>query len=453
MLELLRTLLADHAPLVVPILALGAVVALVAVVRLRDHLRETRMRARRSTLLYDFSQRLTLAVGAAELARTVAASVEDSFQRAAVVMLPGADGALEPAQRPGLAHTLSAGELAAAAHAFEADEPVSAGSSSLTPGSPWTFLPISLPESADADGGAPDRVLGVLAVHQGERRGRRAEEEARLLFAIRDQAALALERIRLVDARQRDHLLAETERLSSAMLASVSHDLRTPLASIMGGTSTLIELEASLDPHARRELLESVLSEAERLDRFVQNLLDMTRLGHGALVPQRQWSDVRDLIGGAQRVLRRGLSEREVQVEVEPGFPLLHVDPFLLEHVLINLLDNARKYSPAGSPLRVFASADALHCRIVVEDQGPGIPLAERERVFDMFTRLDARDRKVAGTGLGLAICRGFITALGGTIVAMDGTDQGAAGRGARMLITLPHTPMPSLPGHEEDAA
>jgi two-component system sensor histidine kinase KdpD len=448
-LELLSDLIANHAPVVIPLLALAAIAGLIAIVRMRDHLRESRIRDRRSTLLYDFSQRLTLAVGSAELARTVAASVEDSFGRAALVLLRGADGRLEPVPRPGAAHALTAAELAAAAHALEADEPVSAGSGDLALGSPWTFLPISLPESAVTSASIHDRALGVLAVHQGERRGRRAQEEARLLFAIRDQAALALERIRLVESQQHDRLLAETERLSSAMLASVSHDLRTPLASIMGGASSLLELGGSLDEAARRELLESVLSETERLDRFVQNLLDMTRLGHGALVPQRQWSDLRDMIGGAQRVLRRGLADREVVVEVAPGFPLLHVDPFLLEHVLINLLDNARKFSPPGSPLRIVAGADGQRCRIAVEDHGPGIPAADRDRVFDMFTRLDHRDRKVAGTGLGLAICRGFITALGGTITAEEVAD----GRGARMTISLPQVPMPSLLKREEDAA
>ena len=449
MLELLLDLIADHAPVVVPLLAFAAVAALVAVVRLREYLRETRIRVRRSDLLYDFSQRLTLAVGAHDVARTVAASVEESFGRAAVVLLPGADGRPEPVVRPGVGHQLSAAELAAAAHALEADEPVSAGSSSLALGSPWTFLPISLPESAATAIGAPDRALGVLAVHQGERRGRRAEEEARLLFAIRDQAALALERIRLVESQQHDRLLAETERLSSAMLASVSHDLRTPLASIMGGTSSVLELGASLDADARRELLESVLSEAERLDRFVQNLLDMTRLGHGALVPQRQWSDVRDMIGGALRTLRRALAGREVKVDVPSAFPLLYVDPFLLEHVLINLLDNARKFSPPGSPLGIEVELQGAQCVIGVVDQGPGIPPADRERVFDMFTRLDHRDRKVAGTGLGLAICRGFIRSLGGTITAQDGPD----GRGTRMAVVVPHVPMPTLNKREEDAA
>jgi two-component system sensor histidine kinase KdpD len=440
-LDLLLDLIADHAPLVVPLLALAAVAALVAIVRLRDHLRESRIRIRRSDLLYDFSQRVTLAVSAQDLARTVAASVEDSFQRAAVVLLPDAEGRPQPVGRPGVLHALSPAELTAAAHALEADEPVSAGSSSLALGSAWTFLPISLPER--------DRALGVLAVHQGERRGRRAEEEARLLFAIRDQAALALERIRLVEAQQHDRLLAETERLSSAMLASVSHDLRTPLASIMGGTSSVLELGASLDADARRELLESVLSEAERLDRFVQNLLDMTRLGHGALVPQRQWSDVRDMIGGALRTLRRALAGREVKVDVPSAFPLLYVDPFLLEHVLINLLDNARKFSPPGSPLGIEVELQGAQCVIGVVDQGPGIPPADRERVFDMFTRLDHRDRKVAGTGLGLAICRGFIRSLGGTITAQDGPD----GRGTRMAVVVPHVPMPTLNKREEDAA
>lgn len=445
MLELLQ----PHATLFAVILLIGAGVASVALLRLREHLGETRVRARRSTLLYELSQRLTLVVDGREIAHTLAATVEETLQRGALVFLRAADGRPQLVDRPTTAApALGAAEHAAAAHALAADEPVSAGSG-LASGSPWTFLPLSLPESATAAGDTPPRALGVLAVHQGAlSRGPRAEEEARLLYAIRDQAALALERVRLVEVEQRDRLLAESERLSSAMLASVSHDLRTPLASIMGGASSLLELGPSLSEVARRELLESVLSEAERLDRFVQNLLDMTRLGHGALVPQRQWSDVRDLIGSAQRVLRRALADREVRIEVASDYPLLHVDPYLLEHVLTNLLDNARKYSPAGAPLRISADATAQRCTLVVEDQGRGIPATERERVFDMFARLDARDRQVAGTGLGLAICRGFIAALGGTIVA----EEGPGGRGTRIVIDLPRTPMPVLPTCEEEA-
>ena len=446
MLELLQ----PHATLFALILVIGAGVALVALQRLRDHLAEARIRDRRSTLLYELSQRLTLVVDGREIAHTLAATVEETLQRGALVFLRAADGRPQLIDRPATAAPpIGAAEHAAAAHALAADEPVSAGSG-LAAGSPWTFLPLSLPQRATAAGDLPPRALGVLAVHQGAlSRGPRAEEEARLLYAMRDQAALALERVRLVEREQNDRLLAESERLRSAMLASVSHDLRTPLASIMGGASSLLELGPTLNEAARRELLESVLSEAERLDRFVQNLLDMTRLGHGALVPQRQWSDVRDLIGGAQRVLRRTLADREVQVEVAADFPLLLVDPYLLEHVLTNLLDNAHKYSPPGAPLRIGAESSASRCRLAIEDEGRGIPAADRERVFDMFARVEARDRQVAGTGLGLAICRGFVTALGGSIVA----DQGPGGRGTRIVIDLPRTPMPVVPAHDEEAA
>jgi two-component system sensor histidine kinase KdpD len=411
--------------------------------RLREQLEAAKEHSRRSALLYDLSRRLTAVADVAELTRTVTECVEEATKRAALVLLRTADGALVDAPSDGAREgLLGAADRAAARAALESQAATGAGTDG-DDATDWRFLPIT----AVPPGGAA-RVLGLLAVRYSLSRGtERQEDEQRLLGAICDQAAVAYERVLLNAQRERARLLEESERLRTALLASVSHDLRTPLASIIGAGSSLQALGEALDDGARQELLDTLLGEAERLDRFVQNLLDMTRIEHGAIEPKRQWCDLRDLVGDALRHLRRTLGAHRVVVEADAGLPLLYTDPVLLDHVLVNLIDNARKFSPPGAPIALRAAADAAGTvTIAVEDRGPGIPLGERERIFDMFSRLEGSDSKVTGTGLGLAICRGFVGALGGTLRA----EPGAAGAGTRMLIALPPSPRLELPRGEE---
>jgi K+-sensing histidine kinase KdpD len=234
---------------------------------------------------------------------------------------------------------------------------------------------------------------------------------------------------------------AERERLRSALLSSLSHDLRTPLVSIMGAAPSLVADEAALDSLARRELAQTIQEEAERLNRFVQNLLDMTRLGAGALRPRLDWADLGDIVGSAlQRVARLGRSH-VLAADLAPDLPLVKVDTVLLEQALFNLLDNACKYSPSGSAVTVTAERAGEEILLTVLDQGPGIPPADRERVFDMFTRTAQADLQVAGTGLGLAIARGIVEAHGGRIAA----EAGPAGAGTAMRIRLPMPPHPRV--------
>lgn len=257
-----------------------------------------------------------------------------------------------------------------------------------------------------------------------------------LLNSLCDQAALALERILIARHLSEATVKSETEQLRSALLSSVSHDLRTPLASIIGAVTSLQDYGDSFSAEDRHELLATVHGEARRLDRYIQNLLDMTKLGQGPLALQRDWVDVRDLVGAAVgRFKRYGEHQTAIEVESARDLPLIWVHGALVEQALLNLLDNAARFSPLQAPVRIVASrfADAISIRVY--DQGPGIAPEEREKVFDMFFTARQGDRSSRqGTGLGLAICRGLIAAHGGTVSA----HEGASGKGTCMEIILP---------------
>ncbi|MGO2007967.1 sensor histidine kinase [Vreelandella alkaliphila] len=232
-------------------------------------------------------------------------------------------------------------------------------------------------------------------------------------------------------------LAEEQERLRSALLASVSHDLRTPLASIIGAASSLRTLDAQLSQEDRFELLDGVLSESERLNRYIQNLLDMTRLGHGKLTIERDWVAVDDLISSAIKRLASTLVHLKIEQQCSTyELPLLYVNPALIEQALVNVLENAARFSPLNGVIKIAAteSEDGQALLFSVTDQGPGIPSEMRERVFEMFFTGNQGDRNLHGSGLGLAICRGMLGAHGGKIYAETGPD----GIGTQIIMTLP---------------
>ena len=262
-------------------------------------------------------------------------------------------------------------------------------------------------------------------------------DERRLLDALADQAAVAIERVSLARGLAEARVLAETERLRAALLTSISHDLRTPLASILGAVSSLRSFPQRYTPAEREELLATLQDEAERLNRFVSNLLDMTRLESGAIELKLELIDVAEIVGAALQRAGNVLAGHRVEVNIEPSLPMLRLDAVLFEQVLFNLLDNAAKYSPSGSRIDIRATRDGELVEIEVVDEGLGIPPADLERVFDKFYRVQAQDRRRAGTGLGLAICRGFVEALGGWIVARNRRDRS----GAVLTIRMPVVP------------
>jgi len=249
-----------------------------------------------------------------------------------------------------------------------------------------------------------------------------------------DQAALAIERVRLVEDLDQAKRTADTDRLRTALLTSISHDLRTPLAAVLGAAGTLGSLSEVLDQQAKTDLIATVISEAERLNRFIANLLDMTKLESGAVVPNTALHDIGELVGSALERASKILAQHRIEVELAKDMPMVEIDPVLFEQVLFNLLDNAAKYAPAGTTVRIQSWRDRETVALQVLDEGEGIPAADLEHIFDKFYRVQKADHVRAGTGLGLPISRGFIEAMHGTVTAANRTDR----NGAVFTITLP---------------
>jgi len=260
-------------------------------------------------------------------------------------------------------------------------------------------------------------------------------EQLKLVHSLCGQATAALDRTRLVTDLEQARLVSETEQLRSALLSSVSHDLRTPLASIIGSSTSLLEYGETFTGENRRELLRTVVDESQRLDRYIQNLLDMTRLGQGKLSLQRDWVDLHDIVSSAAERMHDVLEGFPLDIDIAADVPLLWVHGVMIEQALVNLLDNALRFSPGGGRITITARRIQDRVEIRLCDEGPGIPDIEREKIFDMFYTVRQGDRgNLQGTGLGLAICRGMVGAHGGSVSAQDGL----SGRGTCMLVVLP---------------
>ena len=273
---------------------------------------------------------------------------------------------------------------------------------------------------------------GCSASNRQRARSLTTPEQLHLLETFAAQTALAIERVALVDEAQQARLRSETERLRTSLLSAVSHDLRTPLATITGSASALVEQEAELDGAARRELAQAIQEEAERLNRLVHNLLEMTRLEAGGIRVRKDWEPLEEVVGSALARVEKRLGDRRVDIQLAPDLPLVPLDPLLIEQVLINLLDNAIKYTPAGSPIEISASAEDREVRVAVADRGPGVAPGEDPLVFEKFYR-GQEAGGCSGAGLGLAIARGMVEAHGGRITV--GTRPGG---GAVFRFTLP---------------
>ncbi|WP_038378995.1 sensor histidine kinase, partial [Bradyrhizobium elkanii] len=259
-------------------------------------------------------------------------------------------------------------------------------------------------------------------------------DQRRLLDALVDQGALAIERVLLVEDMDRVKRTVESDRLRGALLTSISHDLKTPLASVLGSASALRDLGANLSDAQKHDLLATVIDESERLNRFIANLLDMTKLESGAIVPNTARHDVGEIVGSALRRASKILVHHRVSLELAADLPMLELDAVLFEQVLFNLLDNAAKYAPSDTTISIRGARDRDTIALQVLDEGNGIPAAELESVFDKFYRAEKGDHVRPGTGLGLAISRGFVEAMRGTIAAANRADRS----GAVITIRLP---------------
>jgi len=398
--------------------------------KLRSEAVASRLNARRTATLYDFNRRVSAAIGQDDVLWAVVHHVASAVSGHSLVLMSGEGGLRIMAGYPP-EDRLDEASARAARWAWEHQAPAGRDLEA-EPDSRWLFVPMRTGRG----------LVGVLGVALSDDDRGPSPETRRLIGTLADQAAIALERTALVADIERARVATETERLRSALLSSLSHDLRTPLASILGAATSLNNYDATLRRPERLELIQTIQEEAERLNRFVQNLLDMTRIGAGALRPRTDWTDLSDVIGAAVQRARPTLGRRRVRVDLEPGLPLLKLDAVLMEQVFFNLVDNARKYAPDGTDIAIGAerSGDMVSVRVV--DRGSGIPPTDRERVFDMFYRVEAGDSQPAGTGLGLAICRGIVEAHGGEIAA----DTGPDGRGTTIRVALPVQDPPEIP-------
>jgi K+-sensing histidine kinase KdpD len=276
--------------------------------------------------------------------------------------------------------------------------------------------------------------IGVVGIDSDKPGPLLTPDQRRLLDALRDQGALAIERVKLVEEMDRVERAAETERLRSALLTSISHDLKTPLAAVLGAAGTLRNFGQKLGDAEKADLLATIIDESERLNRFIANLLDMTKLESGAVTPNLTLYDIGEIVGSALRRVNRILSRHHVQLELAPDLPMVELDAVLFEQTLFNLLDNAAKYAPPETTIRIqdWRSSDSVYLRVL--DEGSGIPPTDLEHIFDKFYRAQKTDQVRAGTGLGLAISRGFVEAMHGTLVAANRTDRS----GAAFTISLP---------------
>ncbi len=353
-----------------------------------------------------------------------ASEAHQSLGRPIVVLLD-ADGDLAMAASWPPLDDLDAGAMAAARWAFEKREPAGAATRTL-PNVPWLFLPLATTR----------RALGVLGIGAAPE-GVSIDPEARtLVSAIAEQTAAALERARLSHEVSSARTAAETERVRNTLLASISHDFRTPLAAIMGAATGLRDLGERMTPAARADLLDQVSGEAEHLDRMVRDLLAITRLEAGALELRRDWIDATETMERVATMERRRHPERVIALE--PAGPLLiRADQTLLEQALVNLVENALRHAGAQARVVLAASAVSGAAFLTVDDDGVGVPPDTLARMFEKFVSAPASDRRTGatGSGLGLAIARGIAEAHGGTLVAES---PGPSGRGTRFRMTLP---------------
>jgi two-component system sensor histidine kinase KdpD len=250
------------------------------------------------------------------------------------------------------------------------------------------------------------------------------EERMSLLEAFVGLAGMAINRIKLAEQARKVANLAESERLRIALFNSLSHDLRTPLASIIGAVTSLTEADCMYTPKDRNDLLQTISQGAERMDRFVNNLLDMARLEAGFLKLNKEWCDIQDIISVAVSRMETPLSQRSFSMTIDPNLPMVEVDFVLIEQVLINLLDNALKYSESSSVISITARHTGTNIMVSINNQGPTIPINDLGKIFDKFYRLNS-PRAVSGTGLGLAICKEIIELHGGKIWAENDSDSG----------------------------
>ncbi|MDE2295672.1 MAG: sensor histidine kinase KdpD [Gammaproteobacteria bacterium] len=380
----------------------------------RQQTRVAGARERRSALLYAMSRELAATRGSSSMALVAVRHVAEVFQCRAVVLLPDARGKLQYPRDAPLDRSFRGADLAVGQWVLDHGRQAGLGTDTL-PAAKGLYVPA---------GDEHDR-LGVLAVLPSNPRRVLLPEQRHLLETFASQIGLALGRARLAESAEATHLAAERESLRSTLLASISHDLRTPLAVIQSAASTIAEPGVEVDPQTRVRLARSIEIKAGEMAELVSNVLDLTRFESGEVILRRDWQSLEDLVGAALQRMDSKLAGHPLEVHLPAELPPVYVDASLTVQVLVNLLDNVAKYTPPGTRVWVSASPDEGFVRVRVEDDGPGLPPGDPARLFDKFQR-GAVEGTVVGVGLGLAICRAIVRAHGGQIDAQRRPEGGA---------------------------
>jgi two-component system sensor histidine kinase KdpD len=402
----------------VGLLAVGVVIGTLAS-RMREQAIQSRRREAQTAALYRLAADLADSAGFDAVLQAIRKNVKQIVYCGVAIYLP-AGGALELVNHdPGF--PASEQEKGIARWTFENRSTAGGGPDEAT-GRRTRYLPFKTPQG----------VIGVLGIYL--RRGAESltRDEEELLNALVSQAAVAIQRASLAEQSRHMELMRQTEKLQSALLSSISHDLRTPLVSITGTLTTLQENDPGLDDATRKELIENASEEADRLNRIVGNLLDLTRMEAGTLRVSKRPCDLRDVLGASLEQLRERIGDRAIRMTIPRDFPEVPMDFSFMMKAFYNLLDNAVKYSPQDSPIDIGARVRRNEAEIEIRDRGTGIPVGDLTRIFERFYRAE-KSQRVAGTGLGLSICKGIVEAHGGRIVARNNADSGAT-----FIVTLP---------------
>ena len=390
------------------------------------------LRERRTAALYELSREFVKERKKERLGEIAAKHISELFSSRVTVLLPGDEKRLTQLSNAPESFLLDEKELSAAQWVFDHQKPAGLGTDTL-PSEKTLYLPLN----------ASSGIVGVVGIQPEIAIERFDSVQNQLLESFANQAAMAFERVYLAKQAQNALMQAEKEALRNTLLSSVSHDLRTPLSAITGAVSTLLQKNAALDSATRLDLLETIQEEADHLNRIIRNVLDMMRLESGAVTIKKEWQSLEEIVGLVLNRLSENLKHYSLTIHLPRNLPLILGDGVLLEQVLMNLFENAIKYTLPGSPLELLASVQEKTLMVEMADRGPGIPSDQLENIFQKFVRGHLHGE---GAGLGLAICRTIITAHGGRIWA-----ENRPGGGAIFRFTLPIEGQPSMPQHEMD--
>jgi two-component system sensor histidine kinase KdpD len=390
-------------------------------------------RERRAAVLYAMSKELSLSQTEEDIVYTAVRHLHSEFSSRNVILFPDNNGRVLYPKQKSIIESLHGADLSVAQWVFDHNEMAGQGTNTLS-GNEGIFFPIY----------NEDKVLGVLALLPVNLRRVFLPEQQKLLETFLRQIGQAVARIRLAEQAKMTQMQVETERLRNSLLSAISHDLRTPLATIIGSASTLLEGEGRLQTQDKLDLSRVIVDEAERMSNLINNILDMARLDAGVVELNKQWHPVEEIIGTVLTRLQKHLLDRAVKVKLPAGIPMIFVDAVMIEQVLINLLENAIRYTPEGSDLEITADMTETAVEIKVADHGAGIPKGREDNLFEKFYQA-RHEAAQSGVGLGLAICRAIIEAHGGKIYA-----QNRLGGGAVFTFILPIDQSPPVMELEE---